>query len=105
MVEVLVVVGIVAVLIAIAVRTRQLPERLSAALERAQAAGRLIRVELGGLSYIEARELLGPDVGDGDATQLYRGSGGNPFYLEQLARSHHRAPICTLPPANRCRQL
>ena len=85
-----------AVLIAIAVRTRQVPERLSAGLERAQAAGMLIRIELGGLSYVEARELLGPEVGDGDATELYRGSGGNPFYLEQLARSHHRAAPGTM---------
>jgi len=87
-----------AVVIAVAVRARQAPGRLAAALERAQAAGTMNRVELEGLSYDEARVLLGPEVGERDATELYRGSGGNPFYLEQLARSHHRAPGRGFPP-------
>src|SRR6266545_4411844 len=49
------------VLLALAIRPRQVPERLSAALERAHP------------------------------TVLYEESGGNPFYLEQLARSLDRA--------------
>jgi DNA-binding CsgD family transcriptional regulator len=71
------------VLLAVAVRPRQMPQRLAAALERAHRAELLTRIELGSLSRDEAREL----VGDADADALYDESGGNPFYLQQLARS------------------
>src|SRR5438093_1582424 len=80
-----------AVLLALAVRPRQVPERLSAALERAHRAETLTRIELGALSPEEARTLLGDAVDSADTTVLYVDSGGNPFYLEQLARSHDRA--------------
>jgi DNA-binding CsgD family transcriptional regulator len=69
------------VLIAMAARRRQMPERLAWALERAHRGGALTRVELGSLSRDDARELLGAS-----ADELYEESGGNPFYLEQLAR-------------------
>jgi DNA-binding NarL/FixJ family response regulator/tetratricopeptide (TPR) repeat protein len=85
-----------AVLIAVALRPRQMPERLSAALERAHRAARLTRIELGALTSNEARELLGEAVDSGDATVLYEESGGNPFYLEQLARSLDRASGTTV---------
>ncbi|HXJ66050.1 MAG TPA: AAA family ATPase [Actinomycetota bacterium] len=75
------------VLIALAVRPRQLSERLSIALERAHRAEALLRMELGPLTPLEARELLGPTVDAVQAWMLYEESGGNPFYLEQLARS------------------
>jgi DNA-binding CsgD family transcriptional regulator len=75
------------VLFAVAVRPRQAPERLSSALERAQRAGTLSRLELAALSPGEARELLGAEIEDEKAAVLYEASGGNPFYLEQLARS------------------
>ena len=71
------------VLIALTLRPRQMPERLAAALERAYRAGTLQRLALERLSLDEARELLGAEV---DADALYEQSGGNPFYLEQLAR-------------------
>jgi ATP/maltotriose-dependent transcriptional regulator MalT len=76
-----------AVLIALAVRHRQMPERLTAALERAQRAGTLTRIELGPLTQAEARDFLGAAIDRADAATLYEESGGNPFYLEQLARS------------------
>jgi ATP/maltotriose-dependent transcriptional regulator MalT len=79
------------VLHALAVRPRQVPERLAAALERAWRADLLIRIELGALSAEEARELLGDAVERVDTSALYAESGGNPFYLEQLARSVDRA--------------
>ena len=78
------------VLIALAVRPRQLGERLSAAVERAHRAGTIARIELGALSPEEARELIGDGA---DATSLYEDSGGNPFYLEQLARSADRPDV------------
>ena len=76
-----------AVLVALAVRPRQAPERVAAALERAHRAGTLRRVEIGALTRGEARELLGEAVDDAAASALFEESGGNPFYLEQLARS------------------
>ena len=75
------------VLMALAVRPRQVPERLSAALERAHREGTLTRLELCALTRSEAGELLGESVEGSLATVLYEESGGNPFYLEQLARS------------------
>jgi ATP/maltotriose-dependent transcriptional regulator MalT len=75
------------VLIALALRPRQLSERLAAALSSAHRAGALSPIELGTLSAEETRELLGESVGAADVGALYEQSGGNPFYLEQLARS------------------
>src|SRR3954447_16794044 len=75
------------VLVALAVRPRQMAERLSAAVERAHRAGTLARIELAALSPEEARELTGEEA---NAISLYEDSGGNPFYLEQLARSVDR---------------
>jgi DNA-binding NarL/FixJ family response regulator/tetratricopeptide (TPR) repeat protein len=69
------------VLLAAALRPRQVPDRLAAALERARPT----RLELPALTPAEARELVGPNGRLADA--LYAESGGNPFYLEQLSRS------------------
>src|SRR3954447_802437 len=81
------------VLIAVGVRPRQMPERLAAALDRAQRSAALTCVELGALTQAEAKELVG-DRGD----DLYEESGGNPFYLEQLSRlaGHETALLSTL---------
>ena len=73
------------VLIAVAVRPSQLPDRLAAALERAHRADALTRLELSALTSLEARELVGESV-----DLVYAESGGNPFYLEQLSRSLDR---------------
>ena len=69
-----------AVLLALAFRPGQAPERLAAAL----AAPGVQRIALGQLSERDAAELLGD--ADADAGAIYRRAGGNPFYLEQLAR-------------------
>jgi ATP/maltotriose-dependent transcriptional regulator MalT len=74
-------------LMVFAVRPRQMPDRLSAALERAYREGVLTRIELGALSQVEARAFLGEAVDAVQATALYKESGGNPFYLQQLARA------------------
>src|SRR4051812_18303762 len=71
------------VLVALAARPRQLSRRLGAAVEQSHRHGTIVRIELEPLSRLESRELLG----DGRETSgLYQESGGNPFYLEQLAR-------------------
>jgi len=78
------------VLLALALRPRQTPTRLTATFERAHRAGRLARLELTALSLEESRELLGAETGVAVASALHQESGGNPFYLEQLARSVDR---------------
>jgi hypothetical protein len=70
-----------AVLLAFAVRERQAPRALWLALADALREGRATIVTLGPLSEEEAVELVG-EV----APAIYPVSGGNPFYLEQLAR-------------------
>lgn len=80
-----------AVLMALALRPRQVPERLAVALERARRGGTLTQVDLGPLTRAEARDLLADAVGDEEAAVLYEESGGNPFYLQQLVRSLDRA--------------
>jgi ATP/maltotriose-dependent transcriptional regulator MalT len=76
-----------AVLSAVALRPLRMPERLPGAFERAHRAGALVRMKLDALTPLEARELLGGRVSAAEATVLYEETGGNPFYLEQLARS------------------
>ena len=78
------------VLLALAVRPRQMGERLTASVERAHRAGTLARLELRALTAEEARELVGDTLNGAEPSGLYRESGGNPFYLEQLARSARR---------------
>jgi DNA-binding NarL/FixJ family response regulator len=75
------------VLLAIGARPRQMPERLAGAFERADRAGALTRLELTPLGREEAAQLLGEGRSAALADELYRQSGGNPFYLEELARS------------------
>ena len=90
-----------AVLVAASLRPRQMPERLAAALEQAHRTAALRRVELDALTALEARELLGEMVDAAGAAALYDESGGNPFYLEQLARSLERAGGRTAGPHSR----
>ena len=84
-----------AVLIVLAARPRQEPERLSPALEPARRTGTLVRIELEVLTRGEAGELLGDATDEATATLLYEASGGNPFYLEQLAKSLERTSALT----------
>jgi DNA-binding NarL/FixJ family response regulator len=87
-----------AVLTAFVLRPHQTPDRLSAALGRAHRATGLERIELGALTRAEARELLGEFVDAACADVVYRECEGNPFYLEQLARSLTRTAGSTNAP-------
>jgi DNA-binding NarL/FixJ family response regulator len=80
-----------AVVLALGMRSRQIPDRLSAALEHAHRADSLRRIELRPFSRRESAEFLGEAVERRRADALHEESGGNPFYLEQLARSFDRA--------------
>ena len=84
-----------AVLIALGARPNQGPPRLAGALDRAIRDGELTRIELDPLSSEEAAAMLGQERPNQLTTALYEDSGGNPFYLEQLAR----APVGTAMPA------
>jgi len=83
------------VLFALAFRPSQAPGRLSAAL----AVPSVRRIALGELSEVQAAELLG-DLEPGAVAAIYRHGGGNPFYLEQLARAGEGAWRDTAPGGN-----
>src|SRR3954447_9926818 len=70
------------ILFALAFRPSQAPSRLSAAL----AVPSVRRIKLGELSQDQARQLL-VDLEPRAVTAIYGHGGGNPFYLEQLARA------------------
>src|SRR4051812_13114238 len=79
------------VLLALGVRPHQMPERLGSAFGRADRTASLDRLDLSPLTRAEADELLGASVRPADADTLFEESGGNPFYLEQLARMLDRS--------------
>jgi tetratricopeptide (TPR) repeat protein len=67
-----------------ATRTRHL-----VALDATARSGRGSRLDLTPLSSAEAARLIGSDADEATRSLLYRESGGNPFYIEQLARTGH----------------
>ena len=76
-----------AVLITLATRPHQVSHALAGALQHAHLEARLTRITLGALSLAQAREFLGEGLEAAQVSALYEDSGGNPFYLEQLARA------------------
>ena len=91
------------VLLALAARGGRAPA-LEAALAAAQQNGAGELVELGPLPPEAVRELV-PEAGAAARERLYRESGGNPFYLQELARAGPeadgggRAGLPGVPPA------
>lgn len=83
-------------LLVVAVRPAQSEPRLLRALEEAERHGSGRRLELTPLSEIDARELIGSEIDPGLHDPLYRESGGNPFFLEQLLAAARRG--AALPP-------
>ena len=77
-----------AVLLAVAYREGQAPDALVAALGDTARADRLLPAPL---DLAEAGALVGGDL----APELLALSGGNPFYLEQLARARPGAQVAT----------
>jgi len=78
------------VLLALAFRPGQLPGPLEGALAAAVRDQQAVRIDVPPLSRDASRELLGV-VPVRERAHLYRESGGNPFFMLQLARS--AAPI------------
>jgi DNA-binding CsgD family transcriptional regulator len=82
-----------------ALAMRQTPQRLAGSFEEATRAGFGTRLDLGPLTLEEAQELIDPELDVATRTELYRESGGNPFYLEQLLRNRPRELSTSAPPA------
>ena len=72
------------VLVAIAYRPAQAPARLAALLT--SATGHARQLPVGPLTFAETEKLLGPGLSRPRYQALHEASGGNPFYLEALAR-------------------
>jgi DNA-binding CsgD family transcriptional regulator len=75
------------VLVAVAYRPAQASPRLATLVEAAGKSGQPLPVRP--LSRDEVAEFLGPQVHPQLRDALYEASGGNPFYLEALARMDH----------------
>jgi DNA-binding NarL/FixJ family response regulator len=80
------------VLLALTARERRMPAVLAGAVGAALREDRVVSLGLAPLTAEEAAEL----VGDA-APAVYEQSGGNPFYLEQLARARELAPAASAP--------
>jgi DNA-binding NarL/FixJ family response regulator/tetratricopeptide (TPR) repeat protein len=74
------------VLVAGSFRSGQVDPRLSGAIEASLRSGSVRRLELGPLTAEQAAELV-VGVDDAARERLYVHSGGNPFYLLEIARS------------------
>ncbi|WP_157224140.1 helix-turn-helix transcriptional regulator [Nocardia paucivorans] len=71
----------------IAHRARQLPQTHSALLSRAVYDRTLTELELGPLSLDDAAKLLSGRFDHDELSRLHYHCGGNPFYLQEIARS------------------
>jgi ATP/maltotriose-dependent transcriptional regulator MalT len=77
-------------LLLLASRPAQSEPRVRAAFAEAELHGNAERIELGPLSAADSEKLLSGKVDHREAQRLFRESGGNPFYLEQLAGALRR---------------
>jgi DNA-binding CsgD family transcriptional regulator/tetratricopeptide (TPR) repeat protein len=84
------------VLAVMAFRPAQLPKRFVAVIEASTRESRVVRLDLDPLTPEEARGLLDPGLPRPVSDELYRLSGGNPFYLGELARAARRGGGDTL---------
>ncbi|MFI6516809.1 AAA family ATPase [Spirillospora sp. NPDC050679] len=75
------------VLIAVAYRPAQAAARLAGLVHASVQGGCGHRVPIEPLTESEVAQLLGPRVSRTRCRELFEASGGNPFYLEALARS------------------
>lgn len=78
------------VLVLLAFRPAQAPERLLAPLELAERETASERVELKPLTHSETDALLDPAIDAAMRLELHHESGGNPFYLEELGKALER---------------
>jgi DNA-binding NarL/FixJ family response regulator len=81
------------VLLTCAFRPAPAPGFLDSALALAERDGRAARIDLGPLTPDDAAELLARIPEPSVREAVFRVSGGNPFYLSQLARFASQAPV------------
>jgi DNA-binding CsgD family transcriptional regulator len=74
------------VCLALAYRSGQLGPQLAAAVDDAEREEIMVPIEVTGLSREEAQPLL-ESLDPADREEVFRLSGGNPFYLQELART------------------
>jgi energy-coupling factor transporter ATP-binding protein EcfA2 len=74
------------VLLCLAARPGQASSRLVSAFTVAARAGLAERIDLGPLSPADVQQLVGSGIDEATREELWRESGGNPFYLNQLLR-------------------
>jgi DNA-binding CsgD family transcriptional regulator len=79
------------ILTALAFREGQLPVSVLAALEASAREHSVSELRLSPLSAADADVLMGEHVPAAVREEVYRQSGGNPFYLHELARGAQRA--------------
>ena len=79
-----------ATMLALAYRPAQAPSTLVAAADQAERDGFGERLELAALERADADALFVEAMGSERRDELFRESGGNPFYLEQLMRGRWR---------------
>ena len=77
------------VLLMFACRSNQAPPELLVPLAASARERSLIDLELAPLSEADAQELIG-DIDARRRSRVYHDSGGNPFYLEELAHAHRK---------------
>jgi DNA-binding CsgD family transcriptional regulator len=75
------------ILIAVGYRAGRLPRELPMGLEAAARDALVTEVRLGPLSRDDADTLVGPELPAHVREHLYAQSGGNPFYLQELAHA------------------
>ncbi len=75
------------VLVLVAYRDWPAPAILQRAVAASTREGAVAELRLAPLSEAEAEQVLGDDVAESRRRTLLRESGGNPFYLTELARS------------------
>ena len=81
------------ILCALAFRDGQLPAPVLAALEAAARDSSVRELRLEPLSERDADQLIGEEVPPPVRRELYAQSGGNPFYLQELARGARDARV------------
>src|SRR4051812_9664863 len=74
--------------LALAFRPAPIRPLLATALATAERDGSVIEHALGALSFADAETLLGADIPGPVRGKIYEAGGGNPFFLQQLARQH-----------------
>ena len=74
--------------LALASGRRPVRPLLATALATAERDGTVIEHALGALSFADAETLLGNEIPGPVRGEIYEAGGGNPFFLQQLARQH-----------------